>query len=546
MVARHDPAHTAVGQLQPIFIGTIASGRADMRDRGLHAGQIVRMDTPHHVRQRNAACHMLGAEAIKRGKLAIALEAIVREIIGPHPDPIHRLQHHPRARFGREQLLMLASLLGNVAGVGVESVAEQRGLPSKGAIVAGLRPQALFEPVGSAGCGDPRDLGGTAPRVFGMAQPLRIAAQYVFGGPPQRAFPSRVHRQPSPIVRGDSQQILAHLPQPVALGGPRGDFACQIGVQSPQLLDRPYARDRIPAEFGNFLDQRDLVAGPIAGLGMAEVEAPLPFASAQQRHRDPGFAADQGQRIGRRRIAVIRRAETDRLACPHGSIPARAKNGSRNRPSKRRQCSANPTRPILNDVILGDIEEARPIDPQIAAQRFRSQVHDVVGIAFDPLPFDQVQYEIPLGFRRDQGAFVQHLGGHLQPLVEDAVGDPVLVQNRRTVIAPEGLGRHTAAHHHQTLGDVRDPLRRRQRLAKLRPEHRPDIGTRLRCGTAQSPRMVVRQHRPRIVVEQPKVRAPVDRGGKTGTQAEPDAELQGSRPILRGPERVRGPVEIPQ
>ena len=91
MVARHDPAHTAVGQLQPIFIGTIASGRADMRDRGLHAGQIVRVDTPHHVRQRNAACHMLRAEAVKRGKLAIALEAIVREIIGPHPDPIHRL-----------------------------------------------------------------------------------------------------------------------------------------------------------------------------------------------------------------------------------------------------------------------------------------------------------------------------------------------------------------------------------------------------------------------------------------------------------------------
>ena len=61
VVARYYPAHTAVGQLQTIFIGTVAASRTDMRDCGLHLGQVLRVDARHHVRQRNAPRHMLRA-----------------------------------------------------------------------------------------------------------------------------------------------------------------------------------------------------------------------------------------------------------------------------------------------------------------------------------------------------------------------------------------------------------------------------------------------------------------------------------------------------
>ena len=134
---------------------------------------------------------------------------------------------------------------------------------------------------------------------------------------------------------------------------------------------------------------------------MAKIEAALPFAATKQGYRDPGSAADQAQRLRRRCITVIRHAERDRLACPHGGVPARPENSRRDRPRKRRQCSTNPTRPIFDDVIRGHIEEARPVNAQILADRFRRQVHNLGGIALNPLLFDKVQNEIPLGFRRD-------------------------------------------------------------------------------------------------------------------------------------------------
>jgi len=55
----------------------------------------------------------------------------------------------------------------------------------------------------------------------------------------------------------------------------------------------------------------------------------------------------------------------------------------------------------FDDVIRGHIEEARPVNAQILADRFRRQVHNLGGIALNPLLFDKVQNEIPLGFRRD-------------------------------------------------------------------------------------------------------------------------------------------------
>ena len=131
--------------------------------------------------------------------------------------------------------------------------------------------------------------------VVGMLQPLRGAVQQLGLAPAERPGPGRIDRLPDAVAVGDQQQILRHVPDPVALAGFFLDPFGQRGVQLRQFAGDQF----LVVHVGVGADPPDDVAMLVARRHRArEKPAVRAFGAAQAKFDLVGFAAADRPRPG--------------------------------------------------------------------------------------------------------------------------------------------------------------------------------------------------------------------------------------------------------
>src|SRR3546814_19026675 len=109
--------------------------------------------------------------------------------------------------------------------------------------------------------------------------------RYFFFFKQKTAYEMRISDWSSDVCSSDL------IPDAVALGGAFLDLPGERPVEIAQRCQRIGARDRIPAQDRDFLDQRDLARRPHARASLRAVATAVHPALAQQRHPDPRIDA---------------------------------------------------------------------------------------------------------------------------------------------------------------------------------------------------------------------------------------------------------------
>ena len=127
-------------------------------------------------------------------------------------------------------------LRGDVAGDGIDVIAVGDAGPGQPAVGAVLVAEAAFESDGGLAGAELVDLRARQAAIVGMLQPFRGAVQQLGLAPAQRARPCRIDRAPDAVAIRHQQQILRHVPDPVALAGLFLDALRQRGVELGELV----------------------------------------------------------------------------------------------------------------------------------------------------------------------------------------------------------------------------------------------------------------------------------------------------------------------
>ncbi len=228
---------------------------------------------------------------------------VVRDAAGQLPDRLHLLRL-PQGFFGGFQPLSGGLLRGHVAGDRVDVILVRHTGPGQPAVRSVLVPEAAFEPDREIALDQLAHFRPGQSAIVGMLQPFRGAVQQFGLAPAERLGPGRIDRSPDAVAIRDHQEVLRHVPDPVAFAGlfldpPRqggvelgelfGD-ARQFGLALPQDGGRKIILGHVPAHDQHATDAVVLV-------DRAEAVGPVDlFQPAMARHRNelvlmPGRAA---------------------------------------------------------------------------------------------------------------------------------------------------------------------------------------------------------------------------------------------------------------
>ncbi len=156
---------------------------------------------------------------------------------------------------------------------------------------------------------------------------------------------------------------------------------------------------------------------------------------------------------------------------------------------------------------------------------------------------DQLAQPPHLGQPRTLG---HHRPGRLVPLVQDSDDLAIFVADRGEAVIPIGFVRPPAAHHVEPLVERGKALARCDHLGELRTDDIPDFGEHVLAALAQRPGMPLGGDRcPGVIVEQPQLFAPVNRGGNSRSHANAQRKAQWLGPILGRADRVAPPRMLP-
>src|ERR1035437_1211649 len=108
--------------------------------------------------------------------------------------------------------------------------------PRQPAVRSVLVAKAAFEPDGGLAGAELIDLRSRYSAVVGMFQPFRGAVQQFGLAPAKRSGPCRVDRSPDAVAIRDQQEVLRHVPDPVALPGLFLDALRQRRIQLGELI----------------------------------------------------------------------------------------------------------------------------------------------------------------------------------------------------------------------------------------------------------------------------------------------------------------------
>lgn len=136
--------------------------------------------------------------------------------------------------------------------------------------------------------------------------------------------------------------------------------------------------------------------------------------------------------------------------------------------------------------------------------------------------------------------------GRFVPLIEDADDFAVAVNDRAERVIPVGFFGKSIALDGQHLVKTGDGFALRQHPLELRTYNVPDVCPELICLLPERFWMAVSGHGgPGIIVEQVKVRPPVNGGRHIGVDAKAKRDLERGGPLIHVPQRMRRPVERP-
>jgi hypothetical protein len=131
-----------------------------------------------------------------------------------------------------------------------------------------------------------------------------------------------------------------------------------------------------------------------------------------------------------------------------------------------------------------------------------------------------IQQEAEIGFTFVAAPFGNDAAGHIDGDRQDAAGPAVIVPDRVEAIGPEGFGIPAEAPQHEAFAFTAEPLAGYDHALKCRGKIGPYLRPYAPGWLAQHRRMPIGQERrPGIVVDQSKIRAPINCHGRAGSQA---------------------------
>ena len=353
-----------------------------------------------------------------------------------------------------------------------------------------------------------------------MLQPFRGAVQQFGLAPAERSGPGRIDRSPDAVAIGDQQQVLRHVPDPVALPGlfldalrqRRIQFGELVGKLAVSLLALPkrLLRHHLLGDIAVRADQADGRSILVALDGGFDRNPPR---LAVARPDDPVLHA------------VFAHVAGDGIAeFPFGGFAVLGMDA-------------------LHPVLMGLVGGIRrqPVNQQI----FRRPAVAEAGAEVDLEPADPADLLHPrqFGLALPQGGGGDDIPGHV-PADHQHAADAVIFVDRAVAVGPVDLLQPAVTRHRHQLVLVPGGAAAAHHLLDLRTDDVPDFSPALAPALAERARMALRSHGLAIgvVVELDEFRTPPDEHRVVGVEQDAHRGAQALRPAFRRSQRSRRPV----
>ncbi len=370
------------------------------------------------------------------------LQQVVEVVGDPAGELAHRLHllRLAQALLHLGQLLLAFALGGDVARHAIEPALPGRHRPGHGAVVAVAGPELVLESQGAGPGGELGDLFLVERLLVRMADPGAGAPDDLVLGPAEHARPGGVHAAPDPVQVGHAQKVAGQLPDPVALGGARGDLLFEGLVEALGGLEQAGVVDADGGLGGEALQQALSPLGEHPDALVAE-EQPADHLARARDYRRRQVALHRQMALG---VSVVGRvlAEARVLRDVVRADDALAAEGRAEHLGVARH---------------GEVGEGRLVDARQDVERvaFAAIVDHVVeeraevgAGQLDPGVDHRLDQAIEVEFgRHPHGGGVQHLQRLLRPLAlgglvdqaQHAAHRPALVADRRVGDVEEHL-----------------------------------------------------------------------------------------------------------